>query len=72
MSVEQVNNELQQVANEYQVEFREVNAVHWTSDAMSFETHQEATNYAVDVMNARLSTFVDYRVVLVVGTQPSS
>jgi hypothetical protein len=72
MTTEQVNNELQQVANEYQVEFREANTEHWTSDAMSFETHDEAKNYALDVMNAQLSTFVDYRVVLVVGNQPSA
>lgn len=72
MTTEQVNNELQQVANEYQVEFLEENTTNWTSDAMTFETHQEATNYAVDVMNAQLSTFADYRVVMVVGNQPSA
>jgi hypothetical protein len=72
MSVEQVNNELQQVANEYQVEFLEQVTEDWTSDAMTFETYDEAATYAVDVMNARLSTFADYRVVMVVGTQPSA
>jgi hypothetical protein len=72
MSVEQINKELQQVANEYQVEFLEQPTGNWTSDAMSFETYDEAKSYAVDVINSRLSTFADYRVVLVVGNQPSA
>jgi hypothetical protein len=71
MSVENVNQELNQAANEYQVEFLEQPTGNWTSDAMSFETHDEAKSYALDIMNARLSTFADYKIILVVGNQPS-
>jgi hypothetical protein len=63
MSVENINQELNQVANEYRVEFLEKGSDNWTSDAMTFETFKEAAQYGTDVMNGQLTTFTTFRIV---------
>lgn len=69
---EVINKQLQEVANQYRVEFLEQTNGEWTSDAMSFENHDEAEQYGKDIMNAQMSTFTDYRVILIVGGQPDA
>lgn len=56
--------------DEYIVQFFDEASGQWTSDAMTFETYQEADQYGNDIMRGEMTTFGAYRVVLVAGSQP--
>lgn len=62
MSVEETNKQLRETSQEYRVEFLEHGGNYWTSDAMTFDTFAEATQYGMDIMNGKMTTFTTYRI----------
>lgn len=57
------NKVLQEVAQEYRVDFLEKNSDRWKSGTLTFDSREEATQHAIDVVNAELTMFVEYQVV---------
>lgn len=57
------NKVLQEVAQEYRVDFLEENSDRWKSGTLTFDSREEAIQHGLDVVNAELTTFVQYQVV---------